>query len=109
MQHTSCEVRDGRRDAVVDHQTFTPLVRPEKGACAQERTNKSWLHSAVQASSYAFLAPYGVVCVAHGSVLRRHVRVTLLSRLDGIQRVHQHVPRGAAYPAGQYCLQHSVN
>jgi len=103
------EVGYRRRDAVVDHQPLAPLVGGEEGAGAQEGAGEGGLDSAIQAATDTFLAPDGVVGVAHGGVLGRHVRISLLSRLDRVQRVHQHVARGAPEAAGQGCLRCSIN
>lgn len=94
---------------MVDQKALAPLVRAEESTSSQERAYKGRLHSPIEATTYALLSPDGVVCVAHGGVLWRHMWIALLSRFYSIQRVHEHIASCASYPARQYCLQCSIN
>lgn len=77
--------------AVVQQVPLAPFVSPEEKNSAWERTHHGREPTAVEAASDAFLPPYRVVGGAQGRILRREVGITLLSRLDGIERMHEHV------------------
>lgn len=89
---------------VVYQEPFTPFVCAEEEHGAWKRAAESGDPTAVEPPADALLTPYRIVGRAEGCVSRRNVRVALLSSLDGVEGVHQHIASGAAYASSDHGL-----
>lgn len=89
---------------MIYQEPLAPFVCAEKHERAWERAAQRWYPASVQAPRNALLSPDCVVGSPQGRVFRREMRITLLSRLDRVQRMHQHVARRASNTSSNHCV-----
>lgn len=96
-------------ETVVYKKSFAPFVGSKEQDRAGKRATQRRKPAAIKASSDTLLSHYCVVGRGQRAVFRWYVRIALLSSLDGIKRVHQHVSECTAYSSGKHCLRHKVS
>lgn len=101
---TAREVGNVRLDTGIDHVPLAELVGAEEDDGAGEGAKEGGQPAAVEAAADAFLAQDGVVGGAEGSVFGRDVGVALLSCLDCVEGVHEHVAKRAADATSEHGL-----
>lgn len=105
---TRSKICDRGSDAEINHGTLGIFVGSEESHSTGEGSKESRRNTSIKSSYQTFLAPDSAVGRAHGCVFWRHVRVALLSRLDCVQRMHEHVTHQATETSCKHCLD-SVN
>lgn len=106
---TSCEVREIRLHAAVDHVAFGELVRAEEQDGSRERPQQGRKPTTVEPPPHAFLPQDGIVRRAEGGIFGGDMRVALLPRLDRIQGVHEHVASGSPEASGDHGLEETIS
>ena len=87
---------------VGDHLPLAELVRPKENHRSRKRPQKRRLPSSIQASPYPLLAQNGIIRRAERRVFGWYMRISLLSCLDRVERVHQHVSARAPEASRQH-------
>ena len=88
---TSCKIGYGRVDARIEQMSLAVFVCAKKDHSAWERSQHGCLNSTIQAFPNALLSENFDVRIRHGTILWWEVRVSLLTGLYSIERMHQDV------------------